>query len=172
MNPAAPPGNQGRMERALAIEVRLHDGSRDELASLFSEADDSESEIAGYRDRGEVLVAVHAGAIVGHVQIVGTAESGLGEIKSIAVYEERRSQGVGTALIQAALGRCREKGVRRVQLATAAASIDALKFYQRLGFRIRRVIRDFYSPEHGYRPLLLNGIPLLDEVVLDIDLRG
>ena len=54
--------------------------------------------------------------------------------------------------------------------ATAAASIEALKFYQRLGFRIQRVIRDFYSAERGYRPLLLNGIPLRDEVILDFAL--
>jgi len=170
MNLTAPPGNERRMEQAGAIEIGLHSGSRDALASLFSEADDSESEIAGYRDLGDVLVARHSGTIVGHVQIVGTGEAGTAEIKSIAVYEERRSRGIGTALIQAALGRCRGQDVRLVRLATAAASIDALKFYQRQGFRIRRVIRDFYTPERGYRPLLLNGIPLLDELILDIDL--
>ena len=171
MNRTAPSGNQGQMQRMLGIEISQHVGSRNELAALFSEADDSESEIAGYRDLGEVLVARHASAVVGHVQIVDTTEPGVAEIKSLAVYEEQRSHGIGTALVQAALGRCRGQGVRVVRVATAAASIDALKFYQRQGFRIRQVIRDFYSAERGYRPLLLNGIPLLDEVILDIAFR-
>lgn len=150
------------------IEVKEHTGPRDVLDALFSEADDSESEIASYRDLGEVLVALDDGKIVGHVQIIGHA--GVAEIKSVAVYEEKRSLGIGTMLIQAALERCREMEARLVQLATAAASTDALKFYQRQGFRMRRIIRDFYVSERGYRPYVLNGIPLLDEVILDLEL--
>ena len=150
------------------IDVKKHKGPRDALGALFSEADDSESEIAAYRDLGEVLVALDDGKIVGHVQII--AHEGVAEIKSIAVYEEKRSLGIGTMLVQAAFERCREMEARLVQLATAAASTDALKFYQRQGFRIRRIIRDFYVPERGYRPYVLNGIPLLDEVILDLEL--
>ena len=139
---------------------------------LFAEADDSESQIAAYRDLGELLVAQEAGVILGHVQMVPTDEPGSIEIKSIAVVEGMRSQGIGSALLQGALDHCRRQGAKVVSLATAAASIDALKFYQRNGFRLRRVIRDFYSPERGYRPLLINGIPLLDEVILDFELSS
>lgn len=156
-------------ERAL-VTISIHRGQREPLAFLFSEADDSESEIARYRDLGTVLVAEDDGEIIGHVQIVETDEPEVFEIKSLAVAEARRSAGVGAALVRAALDHCREREVRSVQLATAAASIEALKFYQRLGFRLQRIIRDFYSADRGYRPLLLNGIPLRDEVILDIAL--
>jgi len=137
---------------------------------LFSEADDSESQIATYNQLGEILVALEDGNVLGHVQIVETDQSGTLEIKSIAVRQDRRSEGIGAALIQAAVGRCRDQGAGLVCLATAAASTDALKFYQRQGFRIRRVIRDYYSATRGYRRLLVNGIPLLDEVILDLEL--
>lgn len=150
------------------IEVKKHKGPRDALDALFSEADDSESEIAAYKNLGEVFVALDDGKIVGHVQIIG--EASVTEIKSIAVHDDKRSQGIGTKLIQAALERCRELDARLVQVATAAASTDALKFYQRQGFRIRRIIRDFYVAERGYRPYILNGIPLLDEVILELEL--
>jgi len=162
---------QKAQERPTAmIKISLHHGSREPLAALFSEADDSESEIARYRDLGEVLVAHNGDELIGHVQVVETGESAVFEIKSLAVRETRRSQGVGAALVAAALDHCRKREGHSVQLATAAASIEALKFYQRQGFRIQRVIRDFYSPERGYRPLLLNGIPLRDEVILDFAL--
>lgn len=154
----------------MMLTIFVHNGSREALMPLFSEADDSESQIASYRDLGEVLVASGDEGIVGHVQIVEADEPHTFEIKSIAVREDMRSGGIGAALVQAALDRCRERQARLVWLATAAASTDALKFYQRQGFRIRRVIRDFYSASRGYRPLLVNGIPLLDEVILDIDL--
>jgi len=150
------------------VQVKKYTGSRDALDALFSQADDSETEIAAYKNLGEVLVALDDGKIVGHVQIID--EAGVAEIKSIAVYEEERSKGVGTQLVRAALDRCREMDARLVGVATAAASTDALKFYQRHGFRISRIIRDFYVPERGYRPYVLNGIPLLDEVILELEL--
>jgi ribosomal protein S18 acetylase RimI-like enzyme len=150
--------------------IRLHQGSRDELQHLFAEADDSESEIAAYRDLGDVLIAEVDGEIVGHALIIETGEPETFEVKSLAVREDLRSRGIGAALIRAACDHCRDRGGRMLQLATAAASIPALQFYQRQGFRIRRVIRDFYSAERGYRPIELNGIPLRDEVILDLDL--
>ena len=152
------------------MEISHYDGPREHLAPLFAEADDSESQIADYINLGEILVARENGEIVGHVQIVETAETGTFEIKSLAVAEALRSQGIGAALVQAALADCRKQDARTVLVATAAASIGALAFYQRQGFRIRRVIRDFYVPSRGYQPLVLNGIPLLDEVILDIEL--
>jgi ribosomal protein S18 acetylase RimI-like enzyme len=152
------------------IEIRLHEGSREPLAWLFAEADDSESQIASYRELGEVLVACRDGASIGHVQIVETDEPRIFELKSLAVDEQLRSRGIGAALVQAAVARCRERNAHSLLVATAAASIPALKFYQRQGFRISRIIRDFYVPERGYRPLEFDGIPLLDEVILDMTL--
>lgn len=150
------------------VSISIHAGSREVLASLFAEADDSPSEIASYRDLGEVLVATEEGRIIGHAQIVPSEKEGVFELKSLAVSEDRRSQGVGAALVQAALAHCRANGARSIFVATAAASVGALKFYQRQGFRMQRIIRDFYSPSRGYRPLEINGIKLLDEVILDL----
>lgn len=152
------------------LQIQIHRGSRDELQPLFEEADDSEGEIAGYRGLGEVLVATLDDEIVAELQIIESGEPGVFEIKSLAVHEDHRSRGIGAALVQAARGYCRERDGLLLLVATAAASIPALQFYQRQGFRIREVIRDFYSPDRGYRSLELNGIPLRDEVILDLEL--
>ena len=154
----------------VVMEIRVHRGPRDALQSLFAEADDSEHQIASYRDLGDILAAIDDGEILGHAQIVETEEAGTFEIKSLAVRADRRSQGIGSQLVEAAHLYCRDRGAQLLLVATAAASIAALQFYQRQGFRIQRVIRDFYSPGRGYRPLELNGIPLRDEVILDLDL--
>jgi len=154
------------------LQIHAYEGSRDVLDPLFAEADDSPSQIASYKNLGEILVATIDGNIVGQALMVKIDEPGTYEIKSLAVDEKWRSQGIGASLIQASCAHCRQLQAKSVLVATAAASIPALKFYQRQGFRIRHVIRDFYSAERGYKPLDLDGIPLLDEVILDRDLSS
>lgn len=152
------------------MEIRLFDGSRDLLDALFAEADDSPSQIDLYKRLGDVLIAKIDGEVVGEALVVEIDQTGMFEVKSLAVVEPRRSQGIGAALMTAAAGHCRERGGHTILVATAAASIGALQFYQRLGFRIRHVIRDFYSPERGYAPMEINGIALRDEVIFDLAL--
>ena len=53
-------------------------------------------------------------------------------------------------------------------VATAAADIGNLRFYQRQGFRFRSVERDAFGPATGYPPgLEIDGIALRDRVWLD-----
>src|SRR4051812_37869710 len=118
------------------LEISLYEGPREALARLFAEADDSESEIASYMDLGEILVARRDGEIVGQALVVETDKPEVFELKSLSVYEECRSQGIGGALVRAAISRCRERRAQLLLVATAAASIQALQFYQRQGFRI------------------------------------
>ena len=55
-----------------------------------------------------------------------------------------------------------------ILVATAAADIGNLRFYQRQGFRMRSVERDAFTPATGYPPgLLIDGIELRDRVRLD-----
>jgi len=106
--------------------------------------------------------------VVGHVQVVDAGE-GI-ELKNLAVVPERQRRGTGRRLVEAAIARA---GDRPVRVATAAAGIDALRFYQRLGFRLRSVERDAFTAERGYAPgLQSDGIVLRDRVWLDLDPRA
>jgi hypothetical protein len=50
-------------------------------------------------------------------------------------------------------------------LATATADLGNLRFYQRCGFRMTRVVHDAFGPEQGYPAgLEVDGIPLRDQV--------
>jgi hypothetical protein len=58
-------------------------------------------------------------------------------------------------------------------VATAAADIANLRFYQRHGFRMVRIVPNAFTPEKGYpADLLINGIPLRDQVWFERDLAG
>ena len=80
---------------------------------------------------------------------------------------------VGRALIDAAVDLVRAQQRSMLVVATAAAGIDTLRFYQRTGFRMRAVERDAFTPAQGYPPdSRLHGIELRDRVWLDRSVRG
>ncbi len=62
-------------------------------------------------------------------------------VHHLSVAEAARRQGVGSALIQWAEARAREKGVTMLALDHWAANPDAAAFYDQLGFDALRVVR-------------------------------
>jgi ribosomal protein S18 acetylase RimI-like enzyme len=153
------------------IRVIEHDGPRAELRWLFELAEDSEQELDSYIDAGRVLVALEGDKIVGHLQLTATADPAEVEIKNTAVDPERQRHGIGRTLMETAIQLARTDGRARLVVATAAADTGNLRFYQRLGFRIRSVERDAFTPATGYKPgLLIDGIELRDRVWLDVSL--
>jgi hypothetical protein len=53
-------------------------------------------------------------------------------------------------------------------VSTATADIGNLRFYQRQGFRMYRIVQDAFTPENGYAAgVLIDGIPLRDQVFLE-----
>jgi predicted N-acetyltransferase YhbS/catechol 2,3-dioxygenase-like lactoylglutathione lyase family enzyme len=153
------------------VHIERHTGPRDALRPLFEMAEDSALQLDSYLDAGEVLVAVSDDRVVGHVQLVDADHARCCEIKNMAVEPSSRRRGIGRQLVQAALERARADDRSLVAVATAAADIDNLRFYQRVGFRMRSVERDAFTPAVGY-PLHtdVDGIALRDRVWLDLDL--
>jgi len=80
------------------------------LLPLFELADDSPAQVAAYIGLGEVLVALEAAGsdVLGHLQLVGDGEAL--ELKSMAVIAARRGEGIGRALVEAAIAGCRARG--------------------------------------------------------------
>jgi len=72
-------------------------------------------------------------------------------------------------LIAAGIELARQQSRSTVRVATAAADIDNLRFYQRLGFRLRSIERDAFTAATGYDPnASFDGIELRDRVWLDL----
>jgi GNAT superfamily N-acetyltransferase len=152
-----------------AVRVELHTGSRAVLRALFEEAEDSAQQLDAYIGAGDVLVAVAGERVVGHLQLIDDPSAGVSEIKNMAVEPDQRGRGIGRMLVQAAIERTRDRSM--LVVATAAADVGNLRFYQRVGFRLRSVERDAFSPVTGYPgATAIGGIRLRDRVWLDIDI--
>ena len=155
------------------MRIESYELDRTILLPLFALADDSNAQIAAYMSLGEVLVARDEGEIIGYVQIVDSDDRGVCELKSMAVREARQGQGVGRRLVAAAKARCQERNRNRLIVSTATADIGNLRFYQRQGFRMYRVVQDAFVAANGYREgTLIDGIALRDQVFLELNLAG
>jgi GNAT superfamily N-acetyltransferase len=157
-------------EPAAAIRIAEHLGPRAELRSLFELAEDSAQELDTYIEAGRVLVAFDGDAIVGHLQITDAAPTEA-EVKNMAVVATHQGRGIGRGLMAAAIVLARDEGRATLVVATAAADVGNLRFYQRLGFRMRSIERDAFTSATGYAPgLVIDGIALRDRVWLDMRL--
>ncbi len=145
-------------------------GPREALAGLFAEADDSPEGVSTHPDRGRMLVARDGEHVIGLLQLVEGDLHGEAEVKSIAVQEDRRGEGIGRMLLARAADLSRERGCSTLLVATAAADTRALRFYQLAGFRMLDVERDAFKPETGYPNIDLGGIRLRDRVWLSLAL--
>jgi ribosomal protein S18 acetylase RimI-like enzyme len=155
----------------MTVRIDWHTGARDELRPLFEFAEDSQVQLDEYLGQGEVLVARANATLLGHLQLVPTGAPDEIELKNMAVVPEARGTGVGRALVEEALRRSAADGWARMVVATAAADVGNLRFYQRLGFRVLSVERDAFTPATGYpEPIEIDGIPLLDRVWFSQDL--
>jgi lactoylglutathione lyase len=156
------------LRRAAAARVVVHEhrGDRSELRPLFALAEDSDAQLESYLHEGRVLVATDGGRVVGHLQLVVDEAARAAEIKNMAVEPARRRQGVGRALADAAIDAARAAGCTQLDVATATADIGNLRFYQRLGFRLRSVEPDAFTAATGYDDVVVDGIPLRDRVWL------
>ena len=144
---------------------------RDAYLPLLELADDSVAQVRSYYQTG-TLFALDAddGSPMGMILAIPHAD-GTVELKAVAVDVQRQGQGVGTVLLHAVLERLRDAGVRRVIVGTSTSGIGQLAYYQKAGFRLRRVERDFFTAERGYpEGIEENGIPLRDMVWMDHDL--
>jgi GNAT superfamily N-acetyltransferase len=159
-------------DHTLAIHVERHTGPREGLQPLFELAEDSPTQLASYLNSGRVLVAVHADHLLGHLQLTESELASELEIKNIAVLQAHRHRGIGRALVAAAIELARDESRSALVVATAAADVDNLRFYQRMGFRMRSIERDAFTPRTGYDPeASVDGITLRDRVWLDLRLH-
>ncbi|MFI7468826.1 GNAT family N-acetyltransferase [Nonomuraea sp. NPDC049646] len=148
--------------------TELYTGAREALRPLFALAEDSPVQLDSYLDLGRVLVARSGEEIVGHLQLIDTGRPGEVEIKNMAIREDLQGQGIGTRLVRAATDLVAGEGGTTLVVATAAADIGNLRFYQRQGFRMRAIERDAFTPATGYPAgLVIDGIELRDRVWLD-----
>jgi GNAT superfamily N-acetyltransferase len=156
------------------IRIRpIDEGDRPMLAWLVAELWGSE------------IVAVH-GSSLRPAELGGFIAERSGRVAGLLTYQlvgdmlevvtlnaiDRRA-GIGTMLIEAAVGQARRLSCHEIRLTTTNDNIDALRFYQRRGFRLAELRPGAVDQARQQKPEIPRvgdyGIPLRDEI--DLTLR-
>ena len=92
----------------------------------------------------ELLVATLGDELVGCLQltmVAGLSRAGMrrAHLEGVRVCGRHRGQGIGERLVSAAIARARTAGCGLVQLTSDTTRTDALRFYERLGFKATHV---------------------------------
>ena len=89
-------------------------------------------------DADEIMVATDAGdAAIGWIHVARLAlleASDLACINGLVVDEEHRSDGIGTALVEAAEAWARDHGATAIMVRSRSARVRAHRFYERIGY--------------------------------------
>lgn len=91
------------------------------------------------------------------------------EIMNIAVAERYQGKGVGKQMLEHANNYAKQSGYQQIVIATANSSMYQLYLYQKIGFEMLRIERDFFV-NHYSDKIEENGIPTKHKVVLGKDL--
>ena len=148
------------------ITFELVPEDRRRLLPLLLLADESEAVVGSYLDRGTLFAIRDGDADIGVLLLI--QEGDAVEVKNLALAEGSRGQGVGTLAISFAAKCAREAGVDRLRVGTANSSLDAIRFYQKVGFRMSDVKRGFFDayPE----PIWEDGLRARDMIMFELAL--
>ena len=98
-----------------------------------------------------------------------------GECEVVTINSLREKRGAGTALILAVENAAREAGCRRVWLITTNDNLNALRFYQKRGYRLVKVDPGAVDRSRLIKPEIpatgYFGIPIRDEIELEKGLQ-
>jgi GNAT superfamily N-acetyltransferase len=103
-----------------------------------------------------------------------TYEMAIDTCEIVSLNSLKEGVGIGAALIQAVVTFAKENGYKKLWLITSNDNLNALKFYQKRGFRISAVYPDAIDQarliKHNIPLLGSYGIPIRDEIELTLDL--
>ncbi|OUM94598.1 MAG: hypothetical protein A9Z00_10465 [Thermobacillus sp. ZCTH02-B1] len=128
-------------------------------------ADESEEMIRKYLGKGDLYYLVDASSETVGVIVMLAWNDGTVEMKNVAITPEHRGKGLGKLLVTKAMQIYREKGFKRFIVGTANSSIGNLAFYQKLGFRMFAIRKDFFLDYPS--EIWENGIRAMDMIMLE-----
>jgi GNAT superfamily N-acetyltransferase len=124
-----------------------------------------------YPDALDGFLAFDGNECVGEITFALTE----GTCEIVSLDSVREGQGLGTRLIQAVVDEARKQNCSRVFLITTNDNLNALGFYQKRGFELVGINRGAVTAARQLKPSIplmgMNGIPLRDEIEMEIRLK-
>ncbi|MET4561377.1 RimJ/RimL family protein N-acetyltransferase [Lysinibacillus parviboronicapiens] len=145
-----------------STSLELVEGSRESYLPLLLIADESEEAVRQYMNDGD-LYEIKCGEKLAGVALLLAQSTTTIELKNIAIKPEFQGRGIGKVALQKISTVSKSQGYKNVIVGTANSSIDNIAFYQKSGFRMETIEKDFFSSYA--EPIYENGIRALDMIM-------
>lgn len=136
---------------------------------LLELADPSREQIESYVYDGYCYIAVKEGERIGVMVLKEVAPQVL-EIKNIAINPAMQGKGYGRQLLKKATELALISKNVKVIIATGNSSIGQLALYQKEGFEITQIDKNFFTKNYP-EPIWENGILCKHKIILEKALR-
>ncbi|WP_200817076.1 GNAT family N-acetyltransferase [Chitinophaga eiseniae] len=153
------------MSSAENMIIQLLEGQDALPYDLLLLADPSREMIDTYISDSRVYLARIGEVRVG-VYVLTPLDGKKAEVKNIAVHENWQGRGLGKQLLTDAAIKARELGFETLVIGTGNSSVAQLYLYQRSGFEITAIRKDFFV-QHYPEPIYENGIPCKHMIMLE-----
>lgn len=150
------------------VKIRLLEVNEEAPTELLLLADPSEKLVKEYLSRGQCFVATENDEVIGVIVLIRTRPETT-EIVNIAVREDYQNKGIGKRLVLFAIEIAKEQHIKTIEIGTGNSGVNQLALYQKCGFRITGVDRDFFI-RHYKEKIYENGIQVIDMIRLSLDL--
>jgi ribosomal protein S18 acetylase RimI-like enzyme len=151
------------------LDIRTVNTQGEIPIDLLLLADPSKDSIENYIENSMIYAAYSDDQTIG-CYVISQLDDKTLEIKNIAVAEKYRKQGIGTILLKDAIQKSNAKGFERIIIGTCNSSFSQLYLYQKVGFRITDIIKDYFINNYK-EPVWENGLQCKDKLVLTLDLK-
>jgi ribosomal protein S18 acetylase RimI-like enzyme len=127
-------------------------------------ADPSKDAINEYINRGTFYIALMHDEIIGAYILLKTRPYTM-ELINISVKEEKQGLGIGKIMVLDAIEKTKKLGQKTLEVGTGNSSLEQLALYQKCGFRITGIDRNFFI-KHYPAEIIENGIRCIDMIRL------
>lgn len=129
-------------------------------------ADPCRETVEAYLPRSRCFALCSGVRILGVCAVLSRG-GGVHELMNLAVEPSSQGTGLGTRLLRHVTETLGREGARRLELGTGSFGYQ-LRFYQRCGFRVREVDRDYF-PRNYPETIMEEGVWLRDRLLLDLE---
>lgn len=135
--------------------------AKDLASELFLIADPSIEKVNEYKDKSLAITAKNqSDDIIGFISFHNSFYTGF-EINNIMVYDQYQFKGIAKELITRAEKIVKDTGGKYFEVSTGNSSISAFSLYQKAGFRIVGIERDYFLTRYKEK-IIENSIECVD----------
>nr|WP_245329682.1 GNAT family N-acetyltransferase [Enterococcus alcedinis] len=126
--------------------------------------------IETYLKQSELLEVRQEGHLIG-LLVLKQIEAGISEIMNLSVTPLFQTRGIGRQLIEQAIAHSKERNDQKIIVATGTTSVGPLLLYQKCGFRVEAVERDYFTKYYREK-IIENDVYLQDRLLLSQEFKN